>query len=333
MSGAAPELSCGRVALRARQRARILDAVVEVVAERGLAGASIAAVLAQAKVSRGAFYELFGNLDEALVSVIDETLELISLLATRELQQKRAWQDGLRAVLAEVLRFLDSRPALARVCIVEVLGAGPVVLARRERNMGTLRALISEHLDPELRASPTLAVEGLMAAVVGIVHARLVTREPEPLIGLLGPLMALIVGAQLGTRAAASEIERGDRLAQAMLADPGRLSQPPAGKPVLGPGVPALLRDPAAYRVRLCLLYVAEWPGASNRQIAGGIGVSHQGQASALLKRLVSEGLLVKQSMGVGRRNIWRLTADGDTVAGLLRPRGEVATVSSRDHG
>jgi AcrR family transcriptional regulator len=319
MSSAAPELPCRRVALRAGQRARTLDAVVEVVAERGLAGASIAAVLAQAKVSRGAFYELFGSLDEALISVIDETLEVVSRLVTQELQQKRAWQNGLRAALGEVLRFLDSRPALARVCIVEVLGAGPVVLARRERNMGVLRRLIAEQLDLEPRASPTLAVEGLMAAVVGIVHARLVTREPEALIGLLGPLMALIVGAQLGARAATSEIERGDRLVQAMLADPGRLSQPPADKPVLGPGVPALLRDPASYRVRLCLLYVAEQPGASNRQIASGIGVSHQGQASVLLKRLVSEGLLIKQSMGVGRRNIWRLTADGDRVAGLLQ--------------
>lgn len=319
MSSAAPELACSRVALRAGQRARTLDAVVEVVAARGLAGASIAAVLAQAKVSRGAFYELFESLEEALIAVIDKTLEEVSRLAAQELEQERAWQDGLRATLAEVLRFLDSRPALARVCIVESLGAGPVVLARRERNMGMLRTLIAERLDPELRASPPLAVEGLMAAVVGIVHARLVMREPEPLIGLLGPLMALIVGAQLGARVAVSEIERGDRLAQAMLADPGRLSQPPAGNPVLGPSVPALLRDPAAYRVRLCLLYVAGRPGASNRQIAGGIGVSHQGQASALLKRLVSEGLLVKQSMGVGRRNIWRLTADGDRVAGLLQ--------------
>ena len=221
MSTAAPGPACSRVALRAGQRARILDAVVEVVAERGLAGASIAAVLAHAKVSRGAFYELFGSLDEALIAVIDETFELVSRLITQELQQGLAWRDGLRSVLAEVLRFLDSRPALARVCIVEVLGAGPVVLARRERNMGVLRCLIAEHLDLEPRASPTLAVEGLMAAVAGIVHARLVMREPEPLIGLLGPLMALIVGGLTGARAAASEIEQGDRLAQAMLAEPG----------------------------------------------------------------------------------------------------------------
>lgn len=319
MKSVAPELPCSRVALRASQRTRILNAVVEVIAERGLAGTSIAVALAQAKVSRGAFYELFGSLDEALIAVIDETLEEVDGLATHELQQKRAWQDGLRAALAEVLRFLDSRPALARVCIVEVLGAGSVVLARRERHMSALRARIAEQLDPELRTSPTLAAEGLMAAVVGIVHARLVTREPEPLIGLLGPLMALIVGAQMGARAAAAEIERGDRLAQAMLAELGPLSQPPVGKAVLDAGVPALLRDPAAYRVRLCLLYVAEQPGASNRQIAAGIGVSHQGQASTLLKRLVSEGLLMKQSLGVGRRNVWRLTADGSRVAGVLQ--------------
>jgi DNA-binding PadR family transcriptional regulator len=83
--------------------------------------------------------------------------------------------------------------------------------------------------------------------------------------------------------------------------------------------IPTFVCDPAAHRVRLCLLYVAEHPGASNRQIAAGIGITHKGQISTLLSRLASEGLLVKRSTGIGRRNIWRLTQDGDRVAGMLR--------------
>jgi AcrR family transcriptional regulator len=292
-----------------------------VTAERGYAGASVTGVLARAKVSRVVFYERFAGLEAALVAVIDDTLEAMAGLVGQAFEEEESRQDGLRSALAEVLAFLDSRPALARVCIIEALGAGQLVLARRERNIGALGALITQHIDVERRESATLAAEAVMASVVGIVQARLVKREPEPLIGLLGTLMALIVGTQFGARAAAPEMERGDQIARTMLAASAEspLSRPSHSIPESDSAVPAWVRDPAAYRARSCLLYVADRPGVSNRQIAAGIGVTHQGQASTLLKRLVSDGLLVKRSMGVGRRNIWQLTAYGDQVAGTLR--------------
>ena len=35
-----------------------------------------------------------------------------------------AWRDGIRAALARLLMFMDEEPGLAKLCIVEALGAG-----------------------------------------------------------------------------------------------------------------------------------------------------------------------------------------------------------------
>ncbi|HWU32412.1 MAG TPA: helix-turn-helix domain-containing protein [Marmoricola sp.] len=51
----------------ATQRARILDAITRVVAEKGYAGATVADIVAEAGVSRSSFYELFDGKAQCLV--------------------------------------------------------------------------------------------------------------------------------------------------------------------------------------------------------------------------------------------------------------------------
>jgi AcrR family transcriptional regulator len=312
------ELVMSREGLRRHQRKRLLDAMVQLAAERGLGEVSLRGVLARARVSRKAFYELFASLEDVLVAVIDDALARVSTLVLEAFERERAWQDGLRGALASVLTLLDSEPALAKVCIVEVLAAGPNALARRERNLGALRALITEQVGIDVEPALLLAIEGVMASVMGIVHARLLAAESEPLLELLGPLMGLIVGAHLGAVAAEPEIVRGEALAQALLAQ--RSPTPPQFSAVTTPTtIPSLLSHPAAYRARLCVFYLEQCPGASNREIANGIGVSHQGQTSLLLARLTKEGLLTKQSHGLGHANAWQLTEHGQAVAQALK--------------
>jgi AcrR family transcriptional regulator len=106
------------------QRDRILCAMVEVVAERGYAGASIELLVAQAGVSRRTFYRCFENRDECFKELLDlasaRTLDLVAAAFTRD----ATWQDGVRSALASVLVFLDCEPLLARVWLVESPAAG-----------------------------------------------------------------------------------------------------------------------------------------------------------------------------------------------------------------
>jgi AcrR family transcriptional regulator len=302
------------------RRTQILDAVVAVVAERGVAEASVAAVIARAGVSRRVFYGCYKGLDDALVAVMDRTLERVGVLASSALEGEESWRDGMRAALAAVLAFFDDQPELARVCLVEALGGGPVVLAQRERVVAAFRALVVARIESEVSRVSPLAGESVMASVMGVIHTRLIAPEPEPLIALLGPLMGTIVTPTVADeRIAAEEVRRGNELARSMLA--ARRARLPENAKARSE-VPAALRDPRAYRARMCLCYIAaqarQGVHPSNRAVGEGIGAAHRGQVSALLSMLSGLGLLAKEQGRVGRPNAWSVTAQGELVARAL---------------
>jgi AcrR family transcriptional regulator len=332
-----------RERVASEQRERILRAVVEVLAEHGFAGATVGLVVTRARVSTRTFYELFDGLEECLVAVMEGTLEQVVALASRELHGGECWQDEVRSALAAELSFFDAEPELARVCIVETLAGGPVVLAHRERIIAAFRAPVAERIEREVPQVSPLTAEGVMGSVLGIMHAHVVERRPGPFIGLLGPLMGMVTAPYMGMRGVEAEIERGDELARAILAAGSRRSEPaPAagGEPMgqdadaertaeRGVAIPATLTNPGARRARECLLFLAEQDrrggadsGPSNREIAIGIGIAHQSQISKLLAYLCREDLAVKHSEGMGKRNAWRLTPHGEEIARALRATG-----------
>jgi AcrR family transcriptional regulator len=301
---------------KAAQRARILDAMLHVVGERGFAGASVGLVTARAKVSSRTFYELFEGRRDCFLAVIDEQTERAEVLVRHAFDRQSSWRDGLRAALTTLLVFLDSEPLVARVWLVEVLAAGSWALERRVCNISRLTRLIVSVWDlPDGWEPPPLAAEGVMTSILGVLHDRLVTESPEPLVSLLGPLMGIIARPYLDPQKVAREIARGEALAQEIQA--GRSwSLPTSGASAVE--IPGLVAHPAAHRARQCLRYVARNPDASNRRIATAIGVSHPGQVSTLLARLVRLGLLDKLAGRPGLPNAWRATPAGERVAAAL---------------
>lgn len=309
------------------QRARILQALVEVVAERGFAGTTVKLVRTRAGVSSRTFYECFEGLEDCFTAVLDlgqkRTIELVSLAFERE----ECWQDGVRSVLALLLAFLDSEPLLARVWLVESLAAGSWAHEHRERNLADLRELVLARWPAsDSWTSPPLAAEGVMSSVLGIMHAHILQGKPELFIELLGPLMGLVTAPYLDARGVEREIERGDELAREILAGDTRWAPPSAqatGQDTglgVGQGValPATLNNPSAHRARECLLFLAEHPDSSNREVAMGIDVAHQSQISSLLAYLFQENLVTKRSEGRGKRNAWQLTPRGEEIARAL---------------
>ena len=307
------------------QRARILRGIVEVVAERGLMGAAVALVTARARVSRRTFYEYFAGLEDGLVAVMDESLEQISVLVSRAFEEgEGSWRDGLRSALAAVLAFFDSELELARVCFVETLAGPPAMVEHRERIVGRFRALIVARIETEDRPVSPLAAEGVVASVMGVIRTRLISREPLPLITLLGPLMGMIVRPFTSDeRAVAEEVLRGDDLVRAIQAgESGWASQPVPADTGIAPELPATLGNPRARRARQCLRFVADHPDSSNREVAMGIGVTQKSQISALLSYLLEHDLVAKRSEGSGKRNAWCLTPRGEDTARRLSEQG-----------
>jgi AcrR family transcriptional regulator len=221
--------------------------MVSVVCERGFAGASVASVCARANVSRGSFYELFESREACFLAVIDDAHRQSSGVIAGAFERAQDWRDGVRRALAELLLLFDRESGLARVWLVETLGAGSWALERRSRHVTALTRQVVESWPQPLGAgSHPLASVSVMASVLGIVQTHALAEDPEPMITLLGPLMGVVVSPYHDERAVDEEIARGSALARKMLGarDPGR--------PRPSAAAPGVLRDPRAHRARAC---------------------------------------------------------------------------------
>lgn len=123
-----------RAFIASNQRERLLDAIANVVAERGYAATRVADITEYAGVSRKTFYELFDDKEDCFLAAYDAITALLMDRMARGLADVAdgTWEEQVSALLGEFLRFLASEPAFARMCIVEVLSSGPRGLARRD---------------------------------------------------------------------------------------------------------------------------------------------------------------------------------------------------------
>jgi AcrR family transcriptional regulator len=311
-----------RVQVSEMQRARLLSAAVSTVAEVGYAGASVALITARARVSRRTFYDLFESREDCLLAVLRDAVQSVSVEIAEANLTGLAWRERVRGGLLVILSFFDREPVLARVCVVQSLQGGPRVLAWREEFLAGLTRIVDQGRQESSRGRvcTMLTAEGLVGGVSAIVYARLSSRKrQEPLRGLLGELMSLIVLPYLGPEAARHE-QRGigtfssGREQPAGLKSPTRLADLSSGDPLAE--VPMRL----TYRTARVLAAVATHPGASNRHIGERADIHDQGQISKLLGRLQRIGLLANTGIGhtKGEPNAWRLTDLGERVTQQL---------------
>jgi AcrR family transcriptional regulator len=123
-----------RAFIASNQRERLLDAIANVVAEKGYAATRVADITEYAGVSRKTFYELFDDKEDCFLAAYDAITALLMDRMARGLTAvaNASWEQQVSALLGEFLRFLAAEPAFAKMCIVEVLGSGPRGLARRD---------------------------------------------------------------------------------------------------------------------------------------------------------------------------------------------------------
>lgn len=301
------------------QRSRMLTATVEAVEDVGYARLTVAQVIGRARVSRKTFYDLFEDREDCFLAAFDEAVDQLAALVSEAYRAQGSWRDGVRAGLLALLRFMDEEPGLARMCIVEALGAGPRVLERRAQILARVKEVIDlgrEGAGARVRAteeSPDVTAEGVIGAVFAVLHTRMLARGKEPFTALLGPLMSMIVLPYLGPRAASAELTRETpKLPRRKRATRRRALDPLEG-----------LDMRLTYRTVRVLTFIGEHPGASNRAIAEGAGISDQGQISKLLTRLERLDLVSNTGAGQvrGASNAWRLTGRGAEVERATRPR------------
>ncbi len=294
----------------------MLAAAVEAVEDVGYARMTVAQVISRARVSRKTFYDVFADREDCFLAAFEQALGQARLIAQEAYESESNWRDGIRAALARLLMFMDEEPGLAKLCIVEALGAGERVLDRRATVLDELAEVIDRGraATNATREPPEVTAEGVVGAIFAVLHTRVLESGGEPLTDLLGSLMSMIVLPYLGARAAGRELSRPplEMPSDGRVRTPGRHKDPLEG-----------LNMRLTYRTVRVLMVIAEHPGASNREIAEGSGIVDQGQISKLLNRLARLKLVenIGEGQEKGAANAWHLTARGAQVERATRPR------------
>ena len=315
----------------------MLGAAAQIVGEVGYGGMSVARVTSRAGVSRRTFYEQFEDREDCFLALFDEALDRATKMARDASAAvvaagKDGWRERLRAGLTALVVFVEDEPGMGSLLIVDVLGGGPRVLERRANALEDVKDVVDRGRAEAKGGSdpPPLTAEGVVGAVLSVVHARLLKdatgrganangssrarSRARSLTELINPLMAMIVLPYLGQAAAAQELTRPVPKARRAPKKRSRAPREPSTDPLRG------VEMRLTYRTLLVLSAIAEHPGASNRRIADIAEVHDQGQISKLLGRLERLGLIHNAGAGQpkGEPNAWKLTSKGQKVETAL---------------
>jgi len=209
MTDTAPELASGKVRLppgrhglpRAfvaeNQRERLLNGVVEAVAEHGYNETTIGRITEAAKISRRTFYEYFSSKEECFLAayeMIDAHVRGAMLAAG---EPTDPWPAQVRDRLAALLDVLSRDLAVTRFFLVEPLAAGGEMAARYRDAM----QLLAETIRPKSDLSD-MAVEvrdqALMGGIATLITRRLNAGGIVQLDELLPDLVELTLAPYLG---------------------------------------------------------------------------------------------------------------------------------------
>ena len=114
------------------QRARLLDAMIRVVADQGYAAASVTDVVRAAAVSRSTFYELFASKEACFLEAYRAGVDvLVERVRAAVHETAGDWRAQLRAGVRAYLGTLDAEQVFTRAYLLEIHAAGPKALEAR----------------------------------------------------------------------------------------------------------------------------------------------------------------------------------------------------------
>jgi AcrR family transcriptional regulator len=159
---------------RIGQRERLLQGMVQVANRDGYAGATVAAVIAEAGISRPTFYEHFADRDCCFVACLHDVHERLLAQVSRALAAAPA-EHALASAIEALLRFVDEQPAMGRFLTAEAMGGGPQALDARDRGIAEIAAAIEQaHAGVAAQdAAPDLESRAVIGGVYRLLAARL----------------------------------------------------------------------------------------------------------------------------------------------------------------
>lgn len=157
---------------QSRQRGRLFAAAAAVFARVGYADATAEAIAREAGMSKATFYEHFANKEECIIALFDAATEMV-LDAMRQAAARDEADDPrtrVRSTLGAFLETLATYPDESQTLLVEIVGAGPRAMERRDRALEAVAQYVEElNADDAARGVTPRLAEHEAFAIVGAV--------------------------------------------------------------------------------------------------------------------------------------------------------------------
>lgn len=182
------------------KKQRAFDALAAEVGEHGWSGVAVADILRRSGMSRKTFYGLFLNREDCFLQAYDAAVARVrrTVSAAYHEADGQPLRQRVERGLAAFLECCAAEPDYARMCLVEVMAAGPGARARRDAAVMEFARFLEF---PRERArgatAPSLVCEAIVGGIYAIISSRIARGETDELPELLDDLMDAGLGQLL----------------------------------------------------------------------------------------------------------------------------------------
>jgi AcrR family transcriptional regulator len=176
--------------VEADQRARLIAAMVQLVADDGYAATTVGHLIAQAGVSRKTFYTHFDDREDLLLAAFDEVSPTVLEDVRGAVRMKGGPTRQLETLMCRLCRIGEESPGTIALSAIDIAAGNPVGLMRRDQLMSDYGELLEECL--QANDHDHVLPESLSRVLAGSVyrtidsHLRLSRNDT----GALGPQLA-----------------------------------------------------------------------------------------------------------------------------------------------
>jgi AcrR family transcriptional regulator len=200
------------------QRERILVALADACATKGYGATTIADICEPAGVSRATFYQLFKDKEDCFYAAMEVCLAEAMGRMVAIYSPDRPWATAVREDAAALLDLLATRPAFARMAVIEAPASGERAFQLYAGGKRVLQALLDRaREDPvEEEAIPSSAGRAALAGAEALIVGQILAGNTSRLRELLPDVVYIVTVPYLGK----DEALRQSREAEKLLSPP-----------------------------------------------------------------------------------------------------------------
>ncbi|TVR68116.1 MAG: TetR/AcrR family transcriptional regulator [Sphaerobacteraceae bacterium] len=169
------------------RKERILEAALGVFSRRGYRDAAMDDIAGESETSKGGVYFHFPNKQTIFLALLDRMASLLMRRAESAIEAEPDPIKRIDAALLMVLRTFGDHRSLARLFLVEAMGAGREFNDKMLEVRANFAGLITRHLDDAVAAGAIPPLDTHLAGIAWfgalneVVTHWVLTEDPEPL--------------------------------------------------------------------------------------------------------------------------------------------------------